>query len=429
MKRILFSGDGSGGDLMPHVLMAREFQNAGYEVMVCGSREFARIAEDFGVPFAGYPHTYSELYLDKPGTGYIYNMREAVRHQEMLFQGEYDVLSQIAGDYDCLINFLAELFVPSVAQAFNIPNIKMMTFPVLNGDRYGVPAGLPYVTENKWINRIEWQFALFGAQYIFKYTKTVDRLRAQMGLGPTKNLLTDNFRCDHVMIGLYEELFPPDPSWERNFDYNYIGPCIPSDPVPLSNDLETFIAAGEKPIYIGFGSMRHADAEGLTRKLVDSVRDAGVRAIIAQSESTLGGALEDSDQIHVLRDYPIPHHVLFPRLAGAAHHGSWITTHLAAQAGVPQLVLPQTVDQFMWGDRVERAGLGPDWIDMNRLTTKKLCRGIEQLVGRPEYTRNATAFANRQRGIDGPKNALQTFQKLESRLEARTTVGLGPPSA
>ena len=32
MKRILFSGDGSSGDLLPMVLMAREFKQAGYDV-------------------------------------------------------------------------------------------------------------------------------------------------------------------------------------------------------------------------------------------------------------------------------------------------------------------------------------------------------------------------------------------------------------
>ena len=80
-----------GGDLMPHVLMAREFKRAGYDVCVCGSGEFAKIAHDFDVPFEPYPHNYSQLYLDRHRTGYIYNIREAIRHQEMLYQGEYDL--------------------------------------------------------------------------------------------------------------------------------------------------------------------------------------------------------------------------------------------------------------------------------------------------------------------------------------------------
>ncbi len=65
MKRILFSGDGSSGDLLPMVLMAREFKLAGYEVCVCGSSEFSQMATDFDVPFEPYPHNYSKLYLEQ----------------------------------------------------------------------------------------------------------------------------------------------------------------------------------------------------------------------------------------------------------------------------------------------------------------------------------------------------------------------------
>ena len=51
MKRILFSADGSSGDLLPMVLMAQKFKLAGYDVCVCGSAEFSQMAEDFDVPF------------------------------------------------------------------------------------------------------------------------------------------------------------------------------------------------------------------------------------------------------------------------------------------------------------------------------------------------------------------------------------------
>jgi len=163
MKRILFSGDGSSGDLLPMVLMAREFQGAGYEVCVCGSSELSQIAADFGVPFEGYPHNYSKLYLDGQRTGYIHNMRENIKHQEMLYQGEYDLLSKIAPQYDVLINFLAEIFVPSIAEAFRMPNIKLYTFPVVRCDRYAPPTGLPFVTENGVLNQLQWSAAVVAA--------------------------------------------------------------------------------------------------------------------------------------------------------------------------------------------------------------------------------------------------------------------------
>ena len=423
MRRILFSGDGSSGDLLPMVLMAREFQSAGYEVCVCGSSEFSQMAQDFGVPFEAYPHSYSRLYLDQQRTGYLHNMRENIRHQEKLFQGEYELLSKIAPQYDVLINFLAEVFVPSVAEAFKMPNIKLYTFPVVRSDLYAPPTGLPFITENGWLNRRQWDLAALAAYHLFSFTRTVNRLRAALDLPPLKDLLANNARCDHMMIGLYEELMPPCPSW-KDFDYTYIGPCLPRTRPRLSDELEAFLARGPEPIYIGFGSMRHANGDGLTRTLLRAVRDAGVRAVLAQSTSTIGSGLDDCDDVFVLRDYPIPHHVLFPRLKAAVHHGSWITTHLAAQAGIPQLVLPQASDQYLWADRVSRNGLGPPGVDMNRLRARRLSAAIEQLIGRSTYQEKARALAQRVHGVDGVRNALRLFERLEGKLRQRRVVGL-----
>ena len=69
-------------------------------------------------------------------------------------------------------------------------------------------------------------------------------------------------------------------------------------------------------------------------------------------------------------------------------------------------------------------GLGPKWVDMNRLKPKKLSRAIEQLTQRPEYEANAREFGQRVAGIDGAKNALNLFEKLEPRLEGRTQVSM-----
>ncbi len=423
MRRILFSGDGSSGDLLPMVLMAREFKLAGYEVCVCGSSEFSQMAQDFDVPFEAYPHNYSKLYLEKQRTGYLHNIRENIRHQERLFQGEYDLLSKIAPQFDVLINFLAEVFVPSIAEAFKMPNIKLFTFPVVRSDRYAPPTGLPFITENGWLNQRQWDAAALAAYHLFSYTRTVNRLRADLNLPPIRDLLGNNARCDHMMIGLYQELMPPCPSW-REFDYTYIGPCLPRTRPPLSDELETFLARGSEPIYIGFGSMRHANGDQLTRTLLDAIRDAGVRAVLAQSTSTIGSGLRDSENVFVLKDYPIPHHVLFPRLKAAVHHGSWITTHLAAQAGIPQLVLPQASDQYLWANVVRSKGLGPKGVDMNRMRAAKLSAAIEQLTGRAEYESNARELAQRVRGIDGARNALRLFERLESGLRERRILSL-----
>jgi sterol 3beta-glucosyltransferase len=400
------------------VLMAREFKLAGYDVCVCGSSEYAQMARDFAVPFEPYPHNYTKIYLERQRPGYIHNIWQNIRHQVTLFRGEYELLKEIAPDFDVLINFLAELFVPSVAEAFNLTNIKLFTFPMVRSDRYAPPTGLPLITENKWWNRWHWHAAEFAAKHIVPYKATVNRLRSELNLPPVKNLLAHNARFDHMMIGLYEHLLPPCKTWS-DLDYTYIGPCLPKARVRLSEDLETFLQHGSKPIYIGFGSMHHGNGERLTQTLLDAARDAGVRVVLAQNRSKIGGAMHGSKTVFVLRDYPIPHHVLFPRMKAAVHHGSWIATHLAAQAGIPQLVLPQASDQYLWANVVWKNRLGPPGVDMNRLKRSKLSAAIQQLTQHREYESNARALADRVDAIDGAKNAVRLFERLRSRLPAK----------
>ncbi len=408
------------------VLMAREFKLAGYDVCVCGSSEQSQMARDFGVPFEPYPHNYSELYLDRQRTGYIHSIRENIRHQEKLYETEYQLLSQIGGDFDLLVNFLAELFVPAIAEAFKIPNIKLFTFPMVRSGRYGPPTGLPFVSENAWVNHRQWDLTEFAAKHLFSYTATLNRLRAKLGLPEISQILAHNGRFDHMMVGLYEELMPPCESWR--FEYTYIGPCLPRTKVRLSDDIEAFLRRGSKPVYIGFGSMRHANGDRLTRLILDAARDAGVRVVLAQNSSKIGAGIEESDDVFVIRDYPIPHHVLFPRLQAAVHQGSWIATHLAAQAGIPQLVVPQASDQYQWAHAVWKNELGPKGVDMNRLRRRKLSAALADLAGNEDYEANARALGDRVRGIDGAKNAVRLFERLKPRLFGRTSVAVPVPA-
>jgi UDP:flavonoid glycosyltransferase YjiC (YdhE family) len=55
----------------------------------------------------------------------------------------------------------------------------------------------------------------------------------------------------------------------------------------------------------------------------------------------------------------VPHEWLFPRVSLAIHHGGAGTTHTAARAGIPQVILPFGSDQFFWASRVAARGVAP----------------------------------------------------------------------
>jgi hypothetical protein len=54
-----------------------------------------------------------------------------------------------------------------------------------------------------------------------------------------------------------------------------------------------------------------------------------------------------------------PHDWLFPRTSLVIHHGGSGTTHSAARAGVPSVVLPFAADQFFWAEQLRQRSIAP----------------------------------------------------------------------
>ena len=121
----------------------------------------------------------------------------------------------------------------------------------------------------------------------------------------------------------------------------------------LPPELETFLEAGEPPVYFGFGSMRVT--EGLSHALIQAARAIGRRSIVSRGWTDLAPVDEHRDCLSVGE---IDHHALFPRVAAVVHHGGAGTTTAAALAGAPQVVLPHDYDQHYWAQRVNHLGIG-----------------------------------------------------------------------
>jgi UDP:flavonoid glycosyltransferase YjiC (YdhE family) len=131
------------------------------------------------------------------------------------------------------------------------------------------------------------------------------------------------------------------------------GAWILPDDRPLSAELETFLAAGEPPIYFGFGSIRAP--QDLSKIMIEAARALGRRAIVLRGWADL--ALPD-DTPDCLSIGEVNQQALFRRVAAAVHHGGAGTTTAAAGAGVPQVVIPQHYDQPYFARRVHDLGIG-----------------------------------------------------------------------
>jgi UDP:flavonoid glycosyltransferase YjiC (YdhE family) len=168
-----------------------------------------------------------------------------------------------------------------------------------------------------------------------------------------------------------------------------------------------FLAAGEAPIYVGFGSVVAEDAAGLTRTIFTALEKAGARGVVSEGWAHLGGGAPPPN-VYVIGD--CPHDWLFARCRAVCHHGGAGTTAAGLRAGLPTVVVPFFGDQFFWGRIVADAGAGPEPIPIRRLDSQTLMAAFDA-CRRPQVRERATELGARLRAADGVELAVQSVER------------------
>ncbi|HIQ12431.1 MAG TPA: glycosyltransferase [Caldilineales bacterium] len=112
----------------------------------------------------------------------------------------------------------------------------------------------------------------------------------------------------------------------------------------------------------------------------------------------------------IIRDW-ISYDKLFPRLAGAVHHGGVATTHAALVHGVPQVVVPHAGDQYPQAARVTQAGVGYG-IRPRDFTIENAPLILADILWDPEFQENARRLAAIMQGLGGPAAAANAVEML-----------------
>ncbi|ROT35970.1 UDP-Glycosyltransferase/glycogen phosphorylase [Sodiomyces alkalinus F11] len=184
-----------------------------------------------------------------------------------------------------------------------------------------------------------------------------------------------------------------------------------------SNELEEFLAAGEAPVYIGFGSIVVDDPDRFTQMIFDAVKIAGVRALLSKGWGGLGGE-EGQENVYMLDD--TPHDWLFPKVRACVIHGGAGTTAMAIKCGKPTMVVPFFGDQYFWGSMLGRSGTGPEPVPHKHLTAEKLAEGIKYCLTDEAQKKAAAIARNIELEGDGALNAVRSFHKHMNLSGARS---------
>jgi len=352
--RVLLSTYGSRGDVEPLVALAVELQVRGVEAVVSAppDQEFTDLLARAGVPLAPafMPIRQWVSERSKPASGTDFHKLAS----EMM-TAQFAAISAAAEGCDAIV---ATGLFPSASAARSVAELTGLAYshvtfcPLFLPSHHHRPfpyPGHPLPAEET-DNRKLWDFnsrtmnALFG--------EALGQHRAAVGLPPVENA-RDHVFTKRPWLASDPVLWPWRPT--DLCDAVQTGAWILPDQRPLPAELMAFLEAGEPPIYVGFGSMFMQSARDSARVAIEVIRAQGRRAVMLQgwAELALGS---DAGDCFITGD--VNQQALFPRMAAVVHHGGAGTTTAATRAGVPQVVVPQIVDQPYWASRMADLGVG-----------------------------------------------------------------------
>jgi len=170
--------------------------------------------------------------------------------------------------------------------------------------------------------------------------------------------------------------------------------------------LVDFLASGEKPIYVGFGSMADKKPEETTAIVLEAMRQTGKRAVILSGWAGIGQA-DVPNNVHILKY--APHSWLFPRLAALIHHGGAGTTAAGIRAGVPAIVVPHLSDQPYWGSLLHQNGVATKNIPRARLSVDRLVAAIHEATSSQDMQAKAAELGEKIRAEDSIGKTMQVI--------------------
>lgn len=411
-KRIAISTIGTRGDVQPYLSLSLELRARGYDVIVGAPGDFREEVEALGLEFhsmggnirsflkqSNFEDSMDNFLVNAPGLLQQGQkiIEEAARHSWEMAQGADAIILNINTSF--AIDIAESLDIPAIMTALQ-PLNSTGEFPICNYDVPDMGRAL------NWLSH-----AATNLQQAY-YDFPRNRLRRDlMGLEPRKSggFFKDSHGKNLVTLYAYSPLVSPRPrDWPKTAIVTGYWSLRDQNSWEPSEEFESFLEAGDPPIYVGFGSMPFG-AEQNTQLLKEAVEIWGGRVVIASG----WGGLNDNDlPDSIFAISKAPHEKLFDYMQGVVHHGGAGTTAAGLYAGKPTFVVPQAIDQPYWGKRVHALGCGPEPVPLKKLTPRILANALRSLANNPSYAEEALNVASSLTQENGPAKAALHIERV-----------------
>ncbi|PNT05543.1 hypothetical protein POPTR_014G178300v4 [Populus trichocarpa] len=408
---------GTRGDVQPFIAIGKRLQDYGHRVRLATHSNFREFVLTAGLeffPLGGDPKVLAG-YMVK-NKGFLPSGPSEVSIQRnQIKEIIYSLLPACKDpDIDSKIPFRADAIIANppayghthVAEALKVPLHIFFTMPWTPTSEF--PHPLSRVKQSAGY-RLSYQ--IVDSMIWLGIRDMINDLRKKkLKLRPVTYLSGSQGSDSDVPYGYIwsPHLAPKPKDWGPKIDV--VGFCFLDlasnyePPEPLLKWLE----AGQKPIYIGFGSLPVQEPEKMTQTIVEALEQTGQRGIINKGWGGLGNLAEPKDFIYLLDN--CPHDWLFLQCKAVVHHGGAGTTAAGLKAACPTTIVPFFGDQPFWGERLHARGVGPPPIPVDEFSLTKLVEAIHFMLD-PKVKERAVELAKDMENEDGVDGAVKAFFK------------------
>lgn len=373
--KVAIAAEGTRGDIHPMLLLSRTLSTAGHRVRFCCPPDFVTEATATGaevVSLGAEVRAFIERGAAAVHGGGVAMMREMANWADLSIDNQFRTLPDAVAGCDIVFGAGTIVAGASAAELNGVPYRTILYTPAVAPSADHTPCIVPFQFRSRLLNRLLWRTARVFLNVAVR--RELDRKRAALGLQPVRDVLR-HFLSERPVLAVDRPLAPMPA--DCPFDWTQIRGLHALNGAPLPAKLENFLDQGPAPVYIGFGSMPDPDPQRTTRRLLEAIGQLGCRAVISRGWAGLGdGPLPEG----VIVVDAVDHSRLFPRMAVIVHHGGSGTTHSAARAGVPQIIVPHVLDQFYFARRIVDLGVGMATSSRGRLDVASLVASLRALL-------------------------------------------------
>ena len=416
---------GSRGDIQPFIALAIGLKKRGHQVTIVTFRNFQKLIGDYQIDFIPLDlnmeeEVYNEEVMEVTRTGSLLKFALLLRkHSDKYLDKTIHDIDRASENFDFIIasglafpNILPIAVKRHIKYAilnFSMPYSITKEFPSIGFEFQNIPI----------INK--WSYTIFAYASCILFLLREVNLSARFLNLPKWSLtqLRKEFQLNNRLIlhPMSQQLLQQPLDWPSNSAVTGFLNLPSAERTQISNEqisseLQAWLKYGEKPIYIGFGSIPIPDPDLMESIISRLLHETQHRIVYCHGWTKPFLYLEHKNLFLV---DSINHEWLLPRCKLAIIHGGIGTVGAVLHGQIPMIIASILADQPNNGKLITKKKLGVH-IPFRKLSYDRLLKAIN-LISTEEYTLNAHATGTKMKLENGVEESVKLIEDyLKERL-------------